>query len=112
MAANRILPTVDARVRALLKEEKPVTAWEVAAKLGAGYIKQVSAVLDRLTTEGSLARFRAGFNNYYALPRVALTGKEPTLITIISDSLKGLFLGCRYEVMRKLKGTNKCSPTK
>lgn len=103
---------VDGQVRALPTEEKPVTAWEVAAELGASYINQVSAVLDRLTTEGSLARFRAGLNNYYALPKVAVTSKEPTLITVICDSLKCLFLGCRYAVTGRLNGTSKCSPKK
>jgi len=111
-AAHVQLPSVAMRVRALLMEQGPVTVWEVADKLETGYINQVSAVLDKLNTEGNLARFRAGFNNYYALPRVALIGKEPTLRTIISDSLKGLFIGCRYEVMRKFKGTHKCPPAK
>jgi len=106
------LPSVAMRVRTLLMEQGPVTVWEVADKLEASYINQISAVLDKLNTEGNLARFRAGFNDYYALPRVALVGKEPTLRTIISDSLKGLFIGCRYEVMRKFKGTNKCTSSK
>ena len=106
------LPSVAMRVRALLMEQGPVTVWEVADKLETSYVNQISAVLDKLNTEGNLARFRAGFNDYYALPRVALIGKEPTLRTIISDSLKGLFIGCRYEVMRKFKGTHKCPPAK
>jgi hypothetical protein len=33
-------------------------------------------------------------------------------MTIISDSLEGLFLGCRYEVMAKLEAMNKCSQNK
>jgi len=106
------LPSLDERVRGLLEKEKPITVWKAAAKLGVGYINQVSAVLDGLTTEGSLATFKVGFNKYYALPKVALTSKEPTLITIISDSLEGLFLGCRYEVMAKLEAMNKCSQIK
>ena len=110
--AHAQLPSVAMRIRALLVEQGPVTVWEVADKLEASYINQISAVLDKLNTEGNLARFRAGFNDYYALPRVALVGKEPTLRTIISDSLKGLFIGCRYEVMRKFKGTNKYPPSK
>jgi hypothetical protein len=65
------LPSLDERVRGLLEKEKPITAWKAAAKLGVGYINQVSAVLDGLTTEGSLATFKVGFNKYYALPKVA-----------------------------------------
>ena len=86
----------------ILYQGKPVTAWELAAKLGDGYAGQASVILDGLTAEGILARFRAGFNNYYALPRVAFTEKEPTLGAIVSDSLKSLLLGCRYRVARHL----------
>ncbi len=67
--------------------------------------------MDGLATEGILARFRAGFNNYYAPTEVALTGEEPALRAIISDSLKSLFLSCRYKVIGKLKGASKCSRT-
>ncbi len=95
-------------VTIILYEGKPLTVWEVAAKLGDGYDEQASTILDALTARGTLARFRAGFSYYYALPRVALTGQEPTLRAIMSDSLNSLFLTCQYKVMKKLKGTNKC----
>jgi len=87
----------------ILHDGKPVTAWEVAPKLGDGYAEQASAILDGLTAEGILARFRAGFNDYYASPTVALTMKEPTPVTVILDSLKSLFLSHRYKVLRRLK---------
>lgn len=103
---------VNEQVKIIIYEGKPVTACEVAAKLGERYTEQASAILDELTTERSLAKFRAGFNDYYASPKVALTEKEPNLKTVISDSLKSLLLTLRYKSMRKPKGRNKCSPTK
>lgn len=95
--------SVNEQVKSLLDEGKPVTVWELAAKLGNGNAEQVSAILDGLTDEGVLARFRAGFNNYYTLPEVALTGDGPPLRTVISDSVKNLFLGTRYKVATHLK---------
>lgn len=95
--------SVDKLATIILYQGKPVTAWEVVAKLGNGYAGQASAILDRLTAEGILARFRAGFNNYYASPRVAFTEKGPNLRAIVSDSLKSLLLNCRYKVARYLK---------
>jgi hypothetical protein len=91
----------DEQVKTVLYEGKPVTVWEVATRLGNIYIEQVSAILDGLTSEGILSRFRAGFNNYYAPPKVALTGEEPTFKTVISDSVKDLFLNLRYKAARK-----------
>ena len=82
----------DDQVKSVLDSGRPVTVWEVAVKFGKDYVKQVSAILDELTARGILARFRAGFINYYASPNAALTGNEPTLRTIISDSVKNLFL--------------------
>ena len=102
---------VDKLVTVILYEGNPVTVWGVATRLGDCYAEQVLAILDELTAEGTLARFRAGFSNYYASPRVALTEKGPTLRTIISDSLKSLFLSCRYKLISKLKGASKCSRT-
>lgn len=93
---------VDKLVTIILYERKPVTVWEVAAKLGEGYAEQASVILDGLTAEGVLARFRAGLNNYYAPPKVALTRQEPALGTVISDSLKSLFLSRQYKSMRKV----------
>ncbi len=50
-AAHVQLPSVAMRVRALLMEQGPVTVWEVADKLEASYINQISAVLDKLNEE-------------------------------------------------------------
>ena len=100
---------VDKLVTIILSEGKSVTVWGVATRLGDCCAEQVLAILDELTAEGTLARFRAGFSNYYASPRVALTEKGPALRTVISDSLKSLFLSCRYKVIGKLKGASKCS---
>lgn len=97
------VPSVNKQVKSLLDEGKPVTVWELATKLGNGNAEQASAILDGLTAEGVLARFRAGFNNYYALPEVALTGDGPTLRTVISGSVKNLFLDTRYKVATHLK---------
>lgn len=91
VGANQI-PLADDQLKSLLDSGKPITVWEVAVKFGKDYVKQVSAILDELTARGILARFRVGFVNYYAPPNVALTGDEPTLRTVISDSVKSLFL--------------------
>jgi len=95
-------PLADKLVTIILYKRKPVTVWEVTAKLGDGYAEQASVILDGLTAEGVLARFRADLNNYYAPPKVALTRQEPTLGTVISDSLKSLFLSRQYKSMRKV----------
>ena len=94
---------VDNLMPIIIYDGKPVTFWEIVTKLEEGYIEQASAIFDELTAEGTLARFRAGFINYYASPRVVLTQKGPALRTIILDSLKSLFLSCRYKVMGKIK---------
>ena len=92
---------VDNRVKSLFDEGKPLTVWKVAAKSGNSYTERIAAVLDRLTTKGTLAKFRVGFNNYYALPKVALTGEEPTLRTLISDSVKNWFPSFRHKATNK-----------
>ena len=97
------MDSVDKRVISLLEKGKPITAWEVIANLGGSHVERISAILDGLTAEGVLARFRAGLNNYYALPRVALTGEEHTPKAAISDSLKSLFLSCQDKMLRHLK---------
>ncbi len=90
--------SINEEVKLLLEGGKVVTAWRLAAKLGNGSVGQVSVILDRLTDEGVLARFRAGLNNYYALPKVALTGAEPNLRAVVSDSLRSLLLSRRYRM--------------
>lgn len=92
---------VDGQVKSLFDEGKPLTVWKVTAKSGGSYTERIAVVLDRLTTEGILAKFRAGFNNYYALPKVALTGEEPALRTLISDSMKNWFPSLRHKATSK-----------
>jgi len=53
-----------------------------------------------------LVKFRAGLNDYYATPGVALTEQEPALRAVMSDSLKSLLLIWRYKVTGKSGGTN------
>ena len=95
--------SVDELVILGLCERKPVTVWEVAAKLGNNCVGQASAVLDGLAVDGTLARFGVGFRDYYAPPKVALTGRGPSLGTVVSDSLKNLLLGFLGKVSRHLK---------
>lgn len=97
---------IDELLTIILSQGKPVTAQEVNAKLGKASIEQVSATLDELADKGTLVKFRAGLNDYYATPRVALTEQEPALRAVMSDSLKSLLLIWRYRVMGKLGGTN------
>ena len=97
---------VDELVTIILSQGKPVTAQEVTANLGEASIEQVSATLDELVNKGTLVKFRAGLNDYYATPKVALTEQEPALRAVMSDSLKSLLLIWRYRVMGKSGGTN------
>ncbi len=90
----------DRTITVMLCERKPVTIREVAARLGDNHAERTSAVLERLTANGTLARFRAGLSDYYATPKEALTGHGPGSRTVITDSLKNLLLGCRYRWVR------------
>ena len=90
----------DERVTLGICERKPITAWEVAAKMGCDNIRQVSAMLEGLTTDGTLAKFKVGFSDYYALPQVALTRHGPTFRAVVSDLLKSLLIGFRYKVAK------------
>ena len=101
---------LDELVAAIVYEGKPVTVWQAAMRLGDGFAGQVSSVFRERTSEGTLAKFRVGFINYYAPPRVALTGEGPTLRAIILDSLEGPFLSCKYRLMGKPRGSNECFP--
>jgi len=83
-------------------ERKPVTIWQIAAELGDRRADRASAILDGLTANGALARFRAGLSDYYALPREALTGHGPGPATVLADSVKGLVLTCRSRAARHL----------
>ena len=95
--------SADELVKLVLCEGKAVTVWEVAAKPGKNCFGQASAVLDGLVADGTLARFKVGFTDYYAPPKVALTGREPSLGAVVSDSLKNLILGFRHKVARHLE---------
>ncbi len=90
--------------------EKPTTAWEFAVSLGDHNLERASTILRRLNTEGTLARFQAGLNHYYGSPKIVLTAAPPALGKIISDSLKGLLLNCRYKTMEKLKARQTVIP--
>ena len=79
---------------------KPMTVWEVAARLGDDHAERTSTILERLTANGTLARFRVGLSDYYATPKEALTGHGPGSGTIITNSLKNVLLGCRYRMAR------------
>ncbi len=93
-------------VKTVLSTGKPATAWEITTRLGDDCAEQAEAILNELAARGILIRFRAGLNNYYATPRVALTEEEPLLRDIMSDSLKSLLLLWRYKVMGKLGGSS------
>jgi hypothetical protein len=94
---------VEQLVTMMLHDGKPVTAWDVSRKFGDDYAKQAPAILDRLTNEGALIRFKVGFINYYAPPTAAfardLVSEGPTLGTIVLDSLKSL-LPCLGTLIR------------
>lgn len=83
-----------------LRSRRPVTRWEVASELGDSRAERASVILDRLTANGTLARFRAGLSDYYAAPGAALIGQGPGMGTVLQDSLKSLMLGCRFGVTR------------
>ena len=92
--------SVDELVTSRPCERKPVTVWEVAAKMENNDVEQASALLEELAADGTLARFKVGFSHYYASPKVALTGRGPTLPTVVSDSLKNLLLVFRLPFWR------------
>ena len=93
--------SVDEQIKSLVDVGKPVTAWEVASQIESGHTERVLRVLNGMSARGLLARFRAGFIDYYALPRVALTGAGPAPGTVIADSLKSLLEKLRYKVIGK-----------
>jgi hypothetical protein len=86
---------------AMLRGEHPMTLWAVAARLGDSYGERALSVIEELTAAGKLARFRAGLTEYYASPRVALTGSGPSLGTVIADSVTGLILRNRRRLARR-----------
>ena len=90
----------DQMTAVMLCERKPVTIREVAARLGDNRAERTLAVLERLTANGTLVRFRVGLSDYYATPKEALTGHGPGSGTVITDSLKNLLPGCRYRRVR------------
>ena len=96
------MATENEKMKSLFDRGKPVTVWEVAAKLGKGHTDQAPTILNRLASQGVLAKFRVGFNHYYAFPNVALIGEKPTLGTVTTDSLKNLLLNLRYRINKKL----------
>lgn len=93
-------------VKTILNMGKPVTAWEITARLGDDCTEQAADILNELVERGIFIRFRAGLNNYYATPKVALTEEEPLLRNIMSDSLRSLLLLWRYKVIGKPNGSN------
>ena len=76
----------------MLCEQKPMTIRGFAARLGDRRTERASAILERLTANGTLARFRAGLSEYYAVPKEALTGDGPGKGTIIADSVRNILL--------------------
>ncbi len=93
----------ESTMTALLREERPMTLWGVAVRLGDSRGERALSVIEELTAAGKLARFRAGLTEYYASPRVALTGSGPSLGTVIADSVTGLVLRNRRRLARRTR---------
>lgn len=91
----------ESTLTAMLREERPITLWAVAARLGDSGGERALSAIEELTAAGKLARFRAGLMEYYASPRVALTGSGPSLGTVIADSVTGLILRNRRRLVRR-----------
>lgn len=91
----------DQTAAVMLCERKPMTVREVAAGLGDLHTERTAAILNRLTANGTLARFRAGLSEYYAAPKEALTGDGPGAGTILADSFRNVMLGCRYRLVKQ-----------
>lgn len=70
-------------------QSRPLTAWEISRGVGGRRRREVVTILEEMTADGRLARFRAGLNHYYAPPRAALTEEKPLAGTVLIDSLKG-----------------------
>jgi len=93
MAADRTPASITERVDELLKRERrPLTSWEIAMRLGEQPYRRIGVLLDKLTEEGKLAKFRVGTNCYYAVPSVAFTYQTPAAGTVFADSVKGIFI--------------------
>ena len=92
--------SADHTAAVMLCEQKPMTIRGFAARLGDRRTERASAILERLTANGTLARFRAGLSEYYAVPKEALTGDGPGKGTIIADSVRNILLECRYLLAR------------
>ncbi len=93
----------ESQLTARLCQRQPVPLWRVAARLGDSRGDRALSVLEELTAAGKLATFRAGLTEYYASPRVALTGRGPGLGTVIADSVAGLVLRNRHRWARRLR---------
>ena len=91
---------VDHTVTVMLCEQRPVTIRDVAARLGDRRTERASAILERLTANGTLARFKAGLSEYFAVPKEALIGDGPSKGTIIADSVRNVLLECRYRLAK------------
>ncbi len=82
------------RMRAvLLGADRPMTARDIASRVGKMPGYRVVRTLDDLMVNGGLAQFRAGLNKYYATPRNALAAEKLPLRTVVTDSLKSLIPG-------------------
>lgn len=79
-----------------------MTIWAVADRLGDGHGEFTASTVRELTATGKLARFRVGLAEYYASPRVVLTGSGPSLGTVIADSVTGIILSNRRRLSRRL----------
>ncbi|MEE8414295.1 MAG: hypothetical protein V3R96_07065 [Dehalococcoidales bacterium] len=100
---------LDKLMNSITCDGKPVTVWQMVSRLGNVDAGMVSAAFNKLTGEGTLAKFRVGFLNYYAPPIVALTGNGPTLRTIILDLFRNSVFRFRYAVVPRLKRVDNCS---
>jgi DNA-binding transcriptional ArsR family regulator len=94
---NTLVQQVDELVR---REQKPLTSWDVATRIGEPY-QHISVLLDKLTEEGKLAKFRIGTNRYYAVPKVALTETLPKTGTVLADSFRGAFVTACLRIAAK-----------
>ena len=95
-ADGEVAAVLAGRVALIIENQsRPMTTWEVAGRLGVRCGRELTDALEEMTAQGRLAKFQAGLNRYYAIPRAALTEKKPLTGTVLADSVKGLFMAPR-----------------
>jgi hypothetical protein len=81
-------------------EGRPVTVRQVASVTGRD-LETAALALEQQSEKGMLARFRIGSIEYYAAPAVALAGRGPSLIRIITDGVREMVCTLKLACLKR-----------